>query len=310
MHARAVQDEAVFPRGDAHDRSHAAAEGGRDQIGRRKRLAAALVVDGCVRRERRRRGTVLDGAVQIALILDIDIDHAADSGKLARPRPAMEIVLLRHGESEGNAQGRMQGRRDYPLSALGREQATRAGAFIAQSGLGFAAVYCSPLKRASETAGIVAACGVRPEPVIDEDLPEIGAGSIEGLNEAEIRAAYPPFMERPLSHTGDFGAYGGESYDDVQSRVARLWTRLEARHREPGDRVLLVGHGGFHYQLTKALLCDPVPRVCILKFGNCTVSLIRMRERRGLYLGELVFHMPVELMGGTPSGEGAGHLFR
>lgn len=221
----------------------------------------------------------------------------------------MEIMLLRHGESEGNAQGRMQGRRDYPLSALGREQAARAGAFIAASGLELAAVYCSPLKRASETAAIVATCGVHPEPVVDDDLPEIGAGAIEGLNEAEIRAAYPPFMARPLTQTGDFGDYGGESYDDVQARVRRLWARLEVRHREQEERVLLVGHGGFHYQLTKALLCEPVPRVCTLKFGNCTVSLLRMRERRGLYLGELVFHVPVELMGGT-SGEGAARLFR
>jgi broad specificity phosphatase PhoE len=221
----------------------------------------------------------------------------------------MEIMLLRHGESEGNAQGRMQGRLDFPLSSLGREQAARAGAFIAASGLELAAVYSSPLKRAFETAAIVAACGVRPEPVVDEDLPEIGAGAIEGLNEAEIRAAYPRFMERPLTHTGDFGDYGGESYDDVQARVRRLWARLQARHREPGERVLLVGHGGFHYQLTKALLCEPVPRVCILRFGNCTVSLLRMRERRGLYLGELLFHVPVELMGGT-SGEGAARLFR
>ena len=221
----------------------------------------------------------------------------------------MEIMLLRHGESEGNAQGRMQGRRDYPLSALGREQAARAGAFIASSGLDFAAVYSSPLKRAHETAQIVTACGVRPEPVLDEDLPEIGAGQIEGLNETEIRAAHPLFMDRPLTHTGDFQDYGGESYNDVQARVLRLWARLEARHRAPEERVLLVGHGGFLYQFTKALLCDPVPRVCILKFGNCTVSLLRMRERRGLYLGELVFHVPVELMGGT-SGEGAARLFR
>jgi len=221
----------------------------------------------------------------------------------------MEIMLLRHGESEGNAQGRMQGRRDYPLSELGRDQAARAAAFIAGSGIPFTAVYSSPLARASQTAAIVAEAGVRPEPVLDEDLPEIGAGSLEGMNEAEIRAAYPPFMHRPLQETGDFAEYGGESYADVQARVSRLMARLESRHRHAEDRVLLVGHGGFHYQLTKALLCEPIPRVCILKFGNCTVSLIRMRERRGLYMGELVFHVPVELMGGS-SGEGAARFFR
>ena len=224
----------------------------------------------------------------------------------------MDIMLLRHGESEGNAQGRMQGRRDFPLSALGREQAARAGAFVAQHAP-FAAVYASPLKRAFETASIVAAHGVRPEPVVDEDLPEIGAGTLEGMNEAEIRAAHPVFMERSLTETGDFSDYGGESYTDVQARLRRLIARLEARHRARADRVLLVGHGGFHYQLAKALLCEPVPRVCILKMGNCTASMLRLRERRGLYLAELVFHMPVELMGGPAlpaSGEGAARLFR
>lgn len=219
-------------------------------------------------------------------------------------------MLLRHGESEGNAEARMQGRRDYPLTALGREQAARAGQFIAGQTRSFAAVYVSPLARAFETASIVAAQGVGPAPVVDEDLPEIGAGKLEGLSEPEIEAAYPEFMHRPLSVTGDFADYGGESYDGVQARVRRLLTRIEHRHRVNGERVLLVGHGGFNYQLAKTLLCDPVPRVCILKMGNCTVSLIRMRLRRGLYLGELAFHVPVELMGGEPSGEGAGRLFR
>jgi len=116
-------------------------------------------------------------------------------------------------------------------------------------------------------------------------------------------------MERSLTETGDFSDYGGEGYADVQARVRRVMTRLEARHRDAEERVLLVGHGGFHYQLAKSLLCEPVPRVCILKMGNCTISMLRLRVRRGLYLGELVFHIPVELMGGT-SGEGAARLFR
>jgi broad specificity phosphatase PhoE len=221
----------------------------------------------------------------------------------------MEIMLLRHGESEGNAAGRMQGRSDYPLSALGREQAALAAEFLATRGQPFAAVYASPLKRAFETASIVAERGVRPEPIVDEDLPEIGAGTLEGLNQAEIRERHPEFMSRALIETADFSSYGGESYAEVQARVRRVLTRLEERHRSAGERLLLVGHGGFHYQLAKTLLCEPVPRVCMLKMGNCTVSLLRLRERRGLYLGELVFHVPVELLGGS-SAEGAARLFR
>jgi broad specificity phosphatase PhoE len=220
----------------------------------------------------------------------------------------MEIMLLRHGESQGNAQGRMQGRRDYPLSPLGQEQAALAARFLAGQGP-FAAAYASPLKRAFETATIVRAHGVGPDPIIDEDLHEIAAGSLEGMNEAEIRLTYPVFMDRRLTETGDFSDYGGESYADVQARVKRVMARLEAAHRAAEDRVLVVGHGGFHYQLAKSLLCEPVPRVCLLKIGNCTVSLLRLRVRRGVYMAELVFHVPVELMGGT-SGEGAARLFR
>ncbi|MEP7052077.1 MAG: histidine phosphatase family protein [Pseudomonadota bacterium] len=217
-------------------------------------------------------------------------------------------MLLRHGESQGNAQGRMQGRRDYPLSPLGREQAVLAGKFLASHGP-FAAVYASPLKRAFETATIVRAQGACPDPLIDEDLHEIAAGSLEGMNEVEIRAAHPVFMDRSLTETGDFADYGGESYANVQARVKRVMARLEAAHRKAEERLLIVGHGGFHYQLAKSLLCEPVPRVCLLKIGNCTASLLRLRERRGLYMAELVFHVPVELMGGT-SGEGAARLFR
>ncbi len=218
-------------------------------------------------------------------------------------------MLLRHGESEGNAAGRMQGQRDYQLSALGREQALRAGDFLAERGQPFAAVYASPLKRAFETASIVFERGVRPAPVVEPDLHEIGAGRLEGLDEVEIRERHPEFMQRSLTETGDFSSYGGEGYADVQARVRRVLTSLETQHRAAGERILLVGHGGFHYQLAKSLLCEPVPRVCILKMGNCTVSLLRLRERRGLYLAELVFHVPVELMGGT-SGDGAARLFR
>jgi len=221
----------------------------------------------------------------------------------------MEILFLRHGESEGNAAARMQGRRDYPLTALGREQAAQAGTFLHRSGLSFAAAYVSPLARAFETAEIVARAGVEPKAQIEADLAEISVGALESLNEAEIRERHPPFLDRSVSESGDFSDYGGESYLDVQARVARLRERLEGLHRRGGDRVLLIGHGGFHYQFVKSLVCDPIPRVCILKMGNCTATLIRLRERRGQYLGEIVFHVPVELMGGV-SGEGAARLFR
>jgi hypothetical protein len=49
----------------------------------------------------------------------------------------------------------------------------------------------------------------------------------------------------------------------------------------------------------KAAICIPVPRVAILRFGNCCTSKMHFRERRGAYMGEVQWHVPIELMGGV-----------
>ena len=222
----------------------------------------------------------------------------------------MDILFVRHGESEGNAAQRLQGRLDSPLSSTGREQAARLGAWLGSIGFRWDAAYASPLRRAWETAEIVCrAANAGPAPEADAALAEIAAGHIEGLTLQEIVERHPSYVERRVTDLGDFSEFGGESYDSVQARASSVRTRLEAAHRDAMSRILLVGHGGFNFQLLKYLVCEPVPRVCILKMGNCTASLVRMRERRGSYMGELVWHVPVELMGGT-SQDGLAALFR
>lgn len=220
----------------------------------------------------------------------------------------MDILLVRHGESEGNAQERMQGRSDFPLTARGREQAQRLSAFLHAHGIVWERLYASPLRRAWGTAEILADDrGVTPH--VEPALREIDAGGLEGLTFEDINARYPHYATRKVNELGDFAEFGGEGYESVQARARELYMRLEADHRASSDRIALVGHGGFNYQLLKMLVCVPVPRVCIVRMGNCTATLVRMRERRGTYMGELVWHVPVELMGGT-SGEGAARLFR
>jgi broad specificity phosphatase PhoE len=192
----------------------------------------------------------------------------------------MELLIVRHGESVANAQGRMQGQHDYPLSETGAQQAVLLGRWLRRAGFVFDAAYSSPLSRALATA----------------------------LTRDEISASYPGFLERAVTDLGDFSDYGGESYDDVQARVRSLLLRWQAKHREAAHRILAVAHGGTNFHLVKALVCEPVPRVMSLKFGNCTATLVRMRERRGHYLGEVVFHLPVDLLGAA-SGEGMVGVF-
>jgi broad specificity phosphatase PhoE len=197
----------------------------------------------------------------------------------------------------------MQGQRDYPLSETGERQAELLGRFLRSSGLRFDAAYCSPLTRARATALALTTALALPEAELAPELSELHAGELQGLTRDEIVAQFPAFMQRGLTGLGDFSEYGGESYEAVQLRVRSLVERWASRHRSPAHRILAVAHGGTNFHLVKALVCEPVPRVMSLKFGNCTATLVRMRERRGQYLGEIVFHIPVELLGGS-AGEG------
>jgi len=218
----------------------------------------------------------------------------------------MDILLVRHGESEGNLAGRLQGHIDSPLSALGRAQAHRVGSWLKERKLRWSAAYASPLSRARETAAIIAERTGYPEPTLDEDLREIGAGALEGLTRGEMIKKYPSFIDRQVTDLGDFAEFGGEGYDAVQSRVGRILEKLQARHRKGADVVLVVAHGGINFQLVKAAVCVPVPRVCILHWGNCTAGLLRFRDRRGSYMAEVAWHVPVELMGGEAGADSTG----
>jgi probable phosphoglycerate mutase len=220
----------------------------------------------------------------------------------------MELLIVRHGESVANAEGRMQGQSDYPLSERGRAQASLLGSFLAQQGLRFDAAYTSPLTRARTTAHILTQALGLPEAELAPELSELHAGRLQGLTRDEIALGHPGFLQRGITELGDFAEYGGESYADVQLRIGSLLARWQANHREAAHRILAVAHGGTNFHLVKALVCQPVPRVMSLKFGNCTATLVRLRERRGQYLGEIVFHLPVELLGGA-SGEGLVGVF-
>ncbi|HYJ07714.1 MAG TPA: histidine phosphatase family protein [Polyangiaceae bacterium] len=220
----------------------------------------------------------------------------------------MELLIVRHGESVANAEGRMQGQRDYPLSDAGQQQAKMLGRWLKRAGLAFDAVYTSPLLRARATAlALTAELGL-PEAELAPELSEINAGQLQGLTRDEIHSSYPGFLERGVTELGDFAEYGGEAYEDVQARVRSLLVRWQSKHREAAHRILAVAHGGTNFHLVKAMVCEPVPRVMSLKFGNCTATLVRMRQRRQHFMGEVVFHVPVDLLGAAV-GEGMVGVF-
>jgi broad specificity phosphatase PhoE len=209
----------------------------------------------------------------------------------------MDVVLIRHGESEANRDGRMQGSSDHPLTELGTTQAESLGKWLASSGLTLDALYASPLLRARRTAEIVQEeLGVSGL-TLDPDLAEISLGKLEGLTRSEIAARHPEFLQRPIDQLADFAAFGGESLAEVDARVQRVFHRIvRDNHARGADRIAVVAHGGLLFQLVKRLICLERPRLCLIRWGNCTAALVRMQMRRGTFLGELMWHVPVQLM--------------
>lgn len=165
---------------------------------------------------------------------------AADSGLAAR------FLLVRHGETDYNKEGRWQGAgSNPPLNDTGREQARAIAAEVTGAGeapgRSIDALYTSPQKRARQTAAIIGR-RLNLVPRVAEALREIDHGLWEGKTEAEVLARWadevrayeadPLYVRRP----------GGESYADLGER---LWPALEGladRHR--GETVALVAHGG------------------------------------------------------------------
>jgi probable phosphoglycerate mutase len=156
--------------------------------------------------------------------------------------PAPTIYYMRHGETDWNVEGRLQGGIDTPLNALGRTQAAHAGRILANlfvrhgraaSSLAYVA---SPLQRARVTMDTVRAELKLPPGgyALDDRLREIGYGHWEGSTLAQARVSHPElYASRELDKWGALPP-GGESYALVQVRM-RDWVRLvESGHRRGG----------------------------------------------------------------------------
>jgi broad specificity phosphatase PhoE len=155
------------------------------------------------------------------------------------------LYYVRHGETDFNAEGRLQGRRDTVVNAHGREQAAESATLLrdlfARDGrqaqdFGYVA---SPLKRARETMEILrATLGLDPHSYdIDARLMEISYGEWEGRTLPEIEARTPEVLAERDRDKWDFVPPGGESYRELAKRIGEWYAGLTR------DTVV-VAHGG------------------------------------------------------------------
>lgn len=150
------------------------------------------------------------------------------------------LLLLRHGQSTWNADGRWQGWSDPPLSDLGREQADEAGGCL--TGLGITGVASSDLERARETADILAAALGIADVVVEAGLREYDVGDWEGLTRDEIQVGWPDQLAA-WREGGLLATPGGETRSAFLARVGAAARRLAAMP-ELGPTALVVTHGG------------------------------------------------------------------
>ena len=164
----------------------------------------------------------------------------------------LRLIFVRHGESTANADGRIQGHADYPLSDTGRAQAEKLHARFRDEGLTPTHVYTSPLRRAAGTAEILAREWATPVTPLD-DLKEHDVGLLSGLTRDEAERSVPGLDFDAEQGRQFSGVRGAESLSDRGSRGRRVVSSLFER-QNAGDLVVAVSHGGILQQIISALL--------------------------------------------------------
>lgn len=182
-------------------------------------------------------------------------------------RRETNFYVIRHGESTANAEGRIQGLREYPLSERGRLQAVACGRWF--SGTPVLLVFSSPLARALETASLVAREAGFPEPESLALYREIDTGCFSGLTLGEAKAAHPESYVNFEAESWE-GVPGAESREAICERAIRAWETLAMAAGVCGGDVALVTHGGF-IQWMYRVTFGCVEWMPLISTGNCGI---------------------------------------
>lgn len=162
----------------------------------------------------------------------------------------MKLYLIRHGQTDWNIQGKIQGRQDISLNETGRQQARLLSGGMDQRPV--TQIFSSRQKRAVETAAMI---GARQKVDVDviEGLEEVDFGSWEGLTMDQIREQFPAEYERWTLNPVEVAPPGGETLTDVYQRCKRVAEGIIAQAK--GD-LAIVSHGATLAHLMSWLLRD------------------------------------------------------
>ncbi len=195
---------------------------------------------------------------------------------LPSPRPPhnqLRMLLVRHGETDWNREGRFQGIKDIPLNDRGREQADKAATYLKAVQIDKAV--SSPMLRPKETAEIILQHHPHITLETDPELCEIGHGLWEGKLETEIEAAYPGLLAQWKTAPETVQMPEGENLQQVWDRAVAAWTAIATRFSSGDPKtVLVVAHDAVNKVILCSLLGLDPKDIWAIKQGNGAVTVI------------------------------------
>ena len=180
----------------------------------------------------------------------------------------MKIYLVRHGETDWNQAGLLQGQTDIALNAQGLEQAREAAERLKE--VPFEIAFCSPLIRAKRTAEII--IGERKITLTtDKRLRELNFGPWEGVDIRTIKDA----ASQPFTNPGSYiPPEGAESFAQLYKRSGEFVDQVLLPLEGIYETVLVVAHGGVNRSILNPVLNIPVDDFWRMHMGNCATAIL------------------------------------
>jgi probable phosphoglycerate mutase len=180
-----------------------------------------------------------------------------------------KLIIIRHGETLWNVEGKKQGQLDSPLTSLGIKQAKALAQRLTEEF--FTDLYSSDLYRASETAGYIAA-RTNHEVFLESGLRERNFGIFQGLTDVQIKNKYPAQYNSHFADKVDYVIPDGESLRQFYARVAVCLESLTTRHA--GQTIAIVTHGGVIDGWFRFIFDLPLETTRRAKLWNASVNCI------------------------------------
>ncbi len=196
----------------------------------------------------------------------------------------MRVYLVRHGESEGNRDGKFRGKADYPLTENGKRQAREVGEYLKSINSNIKVIYTSPMLRAYDTAKIIAdIIGVKF--MKDKGFDNMDIGIWEGQKKEYIKKHFPKEWEIWINNPEELKIEGMETIESVKNRVVKRMNELKEEHKD--DTICVVTHRAILKPLVSGLIGIKSPFFWKIHIDNAALSVMEYRDKRGWILKQL-----------------------